>query len=48
MRTILFSSERDKNGFAAITVHKDEMENNDPLSERSTLLTSMKTKVKAS
>lgn len=28
--TIPFSSERDKNSFALVIVHKDEMENNDP------------------
>lgn len=27
---ILFSTERNKNSFALVTVHKDEMENNDP------------------
>lgn len=30
MCTVPFSSERDKNSFALVTVHKDEMENNDP------------------
>lgn len=47
MCTIPFRSERDKNSFVLLTVHEDEMENMIP-HQRSALLTSMKTKGKAS
>lgn len=36
MCTIPFSVERDKNGFALVTVRKDEMENNDPFAKVNT------------